>query len=128
VKTIKHSLKSVLIIILLILILGTGLGSPAEGLYAAILLIIPLTLVSIISSFLLNSIFDKLKVVKKFDRFFLGISLPILGSLVYLAGYTLMFGDLIAALKDTWFIMVTIIVMIAINVVISTEKIDKSDD
>jgi len=38
------------------------------------------------------------------------------------------FVDLIAALKDTWFIMVTIIVMIAINVIISTEKIDKMDN
>lgn len=119
----RQSLKSSLIVTVLFIVFF----GPASGLYVAALIIVPSIIVSIISTLIINLIFNKLNIVKRFDRIFLGISLPVLGSLVYLAGCTLMFGDVIAAIKDTWLIMMTINVLTALNFILPNKKVDKKD-
>ena len=100
------------------------MGGPGEGIYIAIILIVPVGLASVVSTILLGFLFNKFNITRRFDRIFLGASLPIMGYLIYLLAHVLIFQDLVLAIRDTWFIMIIISVTIILNAVTIRTKVE----
>lgn len=111
----KGSLKNSFIVLLLIFIISTILGSPEGGLYALIILFIPVSLISVASMFLLALLYTKVDITKRIQRLVFGFLFSVMGYLIYLLGCVLIFQEFLLAIRDTWFIMMLITVIIALN-------------